>query len=177
MRRLTARLDAALRVRPRPPTGIQQVCHAVCEEMSAQRGGRSVELRFERFPDELDVTGLWVEFHDFDLVIVEERAAALRQLVILGHELWHLHAGHGRHRPTGTAAAQALATGPGRRGPALTVAARDGSRQREEAEADDFGHRPAAAFRPLVSGEPGTGAPPGPPQRSLGHRVRRGTPR
>ncbi|CAM5552381.1 Toxin-antitoxin system, toxin component OS=Streptomyces glaucescens OX=1907 GN=SGLAU_31515 PE=4 SV=1 [Streptomyces glaucescens] len=177
MRRLTAWLDAGLRVRPRPPTGIRQVCHAVCEEMSAQRGGRPVELRFERFPDELEVTGLWVEFHDFDLVIVEERAEALQQLVILGHELWHLHAGHGRHRPTGTAATQALATGPGRRGTALTVAARDGSRQREEAEADDFGHRLAAAFRPLVSGEPGTGAPPGPPQRPLGHRVHRGTPR
>ena len=31
---------------------------------------------------------------DFDLVIVEDRAEDVQQLVILGHELWHLHAGH-----------------------------------------------------------------------------------
>ncbi|HZF89654.1 toxin-antitoxin system, toxin component family protein [Streptomyces sp.] len=177
MRDLAARLDTALRARPQPPTDVRQVCRAVCEEMSARRGGRPVELRFERFPDEIEVTGLWVEFQDFDLVIVEERAEALQQLVILGHELWHMHAGHGHHRLTGTAAARALAAGPGWRDVALTVAARDGSRQREEAEADDFGHRLAATFRPLVTGEDGTGTPPGPLQRSLGYHGRRGTPR
>ena len=71
-----------------------ELCRALCQEMSARRGGRPVELRFERFPDEIEVTGLWVEFQDFDLVIVEERAEEMQQLVILGHELWHLHAGH-----------------------------------------------------------------------------------
>lgn len=170
MRDLVSGLSAALRARPRPPADVREVCHALCEEMSARRGGRPVELRFERFPDEIEVTGLWVEFQDFDLVIVEERAEAMQQLVILGHELWHLHAGHGHHHTAGAAAAHALARRPGWDDVALAVAARDGSRERDEAEADDFGHRLAAAFRPLLSGQGGENAPLGPVQRSLGYR-------
>ncbi|EST24108.1 hypothetical protein M878_31745 [Streptomyces roseochromogenus subsp. oscitans DS 12.976] len=134
--------------------------------MSARRGGRPVELRFERFPDEIEVTGLWVEFADFDLVIVEERAEAVQQLVILGHELWHLHAGHRHHHLAGDAAARALADAPGWRGMPLTVAARNGSREADEAEADDFGHRLATLFRPHLT-DSATGAPQGQAQRSL----------
>ncbi|MEV5309342.1 toxin-antitoxin system, toxin component family protein [Streptomyces sp. NPDC052610] len=174
MRDLAAELHTALRDRPAPPADVRAVCRAVCEEMSARRDGRPVELRFERFPDELEVTGLWVEFQDFDLVIVEERAEALQQLVILGHELWHMHAGHGHHHLGGTAAAHALAAEPGWRDIALTIAARNGSRERQEAEADDFGHRLATAFRPLVTGGGGADAPLDPMQRSLGYRGRRG---
>ncbi|GAB2842432.1 hypothetical protein GCM10027074_06120 [Streptomyces deserti] len=173
MRALAAGLAAAVRARPRPPADVRALCRALCEEMSARRGGRPVELRFERFPDEIDVTGLWVEFQDFDLVIVEERAEAVQQLVILGHELWHLHAGHGHHHIAGAAAAEALAGEPGWRDAALAVAARDGSRERDEAEADDFGHRLAAVFRPYLSGRD-TDAPLDPLQRSLGYRGRKG---
>jgi len=169
MRELASELSAALRAGPHPPADVRELCRALCTEMSARRGGRPVELRFERFPDEIEVTGLWVEFQDFDLVIVEERAEAMQQLVILGHELWHLHAGHGHHHTDGTAAAHALAGTPGWKDVALTVAARNGSRERDEAEADDFGHRLAAAFRPLLSGR-GADAPLGPVQRSLGYR-------
>jgi hypothetical protein len=43
------------------------------------------------------------------------------------------------------------------------------SRAADEAEADDFGHRLAAAFRPFVSGR-GCGARPGTVQRTLGYR-------
>ncbi|GGL68248.1 hypothetical protein GCM10010129_09520 [Streptomyces fumigatiscleroticus] len=182
MRGLAAELAAALRARPRHPAGAREVCRALCEEMAARHRGRPVELRFERFPDELEVTGLWVELTDFDLVIVEERAEAVQQLVILGHELWHMHAGHG-HRPRGrTAGVRALAEEIGRRDaelcPGLSaaldrggapVAARDGSRERDEAEADDFGHRLAAVVRPYLDGD-GSGPPPGPVQRSLGYR-------
>ncbi|MEY9991063.1 hypothetical protein ABIE67_003095 [Streptomyces sp. V4I8] len=175
MRDLASELSAALRTRPHPPSGVRELCRALCAEMSVRRGGRPVELRFERFPDEIEVTGLWVEFQDFDLVIVEERAEAVQQLVILGHELWHLHAGHGHHHTDGTAAAHALAGTPGWKDIALTVAARNGSRERDESEADDFGHRLAAAFRPLLSGADGTDdALLDPVQRSLGYRGRRG---
>ncbi|MBX9395342.1 toxin-antitoxin system, toxin component family protein [Streptomyces sp. TRM72054] len=174
MRTLVAQLDTALRTRPRPPADVRELCRALCEAMSAQRGGRPIELRFERFPDEIEVTGLWVEFQDFDLVIVEERAEALQQLVILGHELWHLHAGHDHQHVAGTAAAHALADPSGRKGAALAVAARNGSRRREEAEADDFGHRLAALFRPLVCGEGSTDASLDPVHRSMGYRGRRG---
>ncbi|WP_187284679.1 toxin-antitoxin system, toxin component family protein [Streptomyces sp. uw30] len=173
MRDLASDLSAAVRARPHPPVDVDELCRALCAEMSARRGGRPVELRFERFPDEIEVTGLWVEFQDFDLVIVEERAEAVQRLVVLGHELWHLHAGHRDHHSAGTAAAHALAGTPGWRDTALTVAARNGSRERDEAEADDFGHRLAAAFRPLLSGEGGADLPLDPVQRSLGYRGRK----
>ncbi|RMB81368.1 toxin-antitoxin system, toxin component family protein [Streptomyces shenzhenensis] len=173
-RTLAAGLARAVRARPRPPADIGELCRALCEEMTARRGGRPVELRFERFPDEIEVTGLCVEFADFDLVIVEERAEAVQQLVILGHELWHLHAGHRHDRLPGTQAARALAETPGLRDAALTVAARNGSREADEAEADDFGHRLAALCRPCVTE---AGPPPDPLQRSLGYRGRRGAPR
>ncbi|MFE0509968.1 toxin-antitoxin system, toxin component family protein [Streptomyces sp. NPDC058964] len=165
-RGLAADLARAVRARPRPPSDVHELCRALCEAMGARRTGRPVELRFERFPDEIEVTGLWVEFQDFDLVIVEERAEALQQLVILGHELWHMHAGHRHHHGVGAATVHALA---GRDDIALTVAARNGSRETDEAEADDFGHRLAAAFRPLLSGR-AADARLDPVQRSMGYR-------
>ncbi|MFF5981441.1 toxin-antitoxin system, toxin component family protein [Streptomyces olindensis] len=173
MRGLAAQLAAAVRARPEPPTDVRSLCRALCEEMSARRGGRPVELRFERFPDEIEVTGLWVEFQDFDLVIVEERAEAVQQLVILGHELWHLHAGH-RHDLGGGAAAHAFADRPGWEDVALAVAARNGSRERDEADADAFGHRLAAGCRPLLPGGRGPDVPLEPVQRSLYYRGPRG---
>ncbi|WP_328871136.1 toxin-antitoxin system, toxin component family protein [Streptomyces sp. NBC_00287] len=176
MRRLARELNSALRARPTPPAGVHEVCRALCEEVTLRRGGRPIELRFERFPDEIEVTGLWVEFQDFDLVIVEERAEAVQQLVILGHELWHLHAGHRHHHGIGTAAAHAFAGRPGWDDVALTVAARDGSRATDEAEADDFGHRLAAAFHPYLSGR-GDRMSLNPLERSMGYRGRRGTER
>ncbi|WDV51453.1 toxin-antitoxin system, toxin component family protein [Streptomyces coeruleorubidus] len=176
MRGLAADLAAAVRAREQVPADVRSLCRALCEEMSARRGGRPVELRFERFPDEIEVTGLCVEFQDFDLVIVEERAEAVQQLVILGHELWHLHAGHDHHHAAGTAAARALDREPGWKSVALTVAARDGSRERDEAAADEFGHRLAAVFRAFADGavpdDPDAALDP--VRRSMGYRGRGG---
>ncbi|MFJ8590394.1 toxin-antitoxin system, toxin component family protein [Streptomyces sp. NPDC093598] len=174
MRALAAELATAVRKRPEHPTDVRSLCRALCEEMSTRRGGRPIQLRFERFPDEIEVTGLWVEFQDFDLVIVEERAEAVQQLVILGHELWHLHAGHGHHQKAGAAAAHAFADRPGWDDAALAMAARNGSRERDEADADAFGHRLAAGCRALLPGGRGPDAPLEPVQRSLGYRGPRG---
>ncbi|MFD7815505.1 toxin-antitoxin system, toxin component [Streptomyces sp. NPDC059785] len=172
MRRLTAGLARALRDRLDAPVDVRDLARALCAEMSRRRGGRPVDLRFERFPDELEVTGLWLEFEDFDLVIVEERAEAVQQLVILGHELWHMRQGHRDHHVTGAAALPALSGGPGTGTAtgvgtriALTVAARDGSHAAEEAQAEDFGVRLAGEFRSWVRGAGtgrGTGKPVGP---------------
>ncbi|MGW6542327.1 toxin-antitoxin system, toxin component family protein [Streptomyces massasporeus] len=174
MRGLAAELATAVGARPRHPADVRALCRALCEEMSTRRGGRPVELRFERFPDEIEVTGLCVEFQDFDLVIVEERAEAVQQLVILGHELWHLHAGHRHHEGAGAAAADAFADRPGWEHIALTVAARNGSRERDESEADAFGHQLAARCRALLPGGRGPDVPLEPLQRSLGYRGPRG---
>ncbi|MFI1352639.1 toxin-antitoxin system, toxin component family protein [Streptomyces sp. NPDC020898] len=174
MRELTGALDATLREqggRGNNPVGVRELCRALCEEMSARRD-RRVELRFERFPDEIEVTGLWVEFHDFDLVIVEERAEAVQQLVILGHELWHLHAGHCHHHGVGASAARVLADEQSWQDRALTVAARNGSREAEEADAEEFGHRLATVFRPWVEGGTRSAGGGDAVQASLGYRGR-----
>ncbi|MDW4910172.1 toxin-antitoxin system, toxin component family protein [Streptomyces sp. ADMS] len=170
MRDLTSALDAALREQNNGPSGVRELCRALCEEMSERRG-RRVELRFERFPDEIEVTGLWVEFHEFDLVIVEERAEAVQQLVILGHELWHLHAGHCHHHSVGATAARVLADEQWGQDRALAVAARNGSRKAEEADAEEFGHRLATVFRPWVEERKASTGSSG-VQASLGYRGR-----
>ncbi|MCT9004113.1 toxin-antitoxin system, toxin component [Streptomyces sp. NPDC054766] len=185
MRALAAELGRVLRRRIDTPLDMRELAQALCEEMSRRRGGRPVQLRFERFPDEIEVTGLWMEFNDFDLVIVEERAETVQQLVILGHELWHMKEGHRDHHVDGaTAVARAALSDrsalrdPGARGPfrqevARTVAARNGSRQADEAQAEAFGLHLASVFRSWVTG-PGDSTPVDPVGRaietSLGYR-------
>ncbi|MEU4088637.1 toxin-antitoxin system, toxin component family protein [Streptomyces aureus] len=187
MRALAAELGRVLRRRIDTPVDVRELAGALCEEMSRLRGGRPVQLRFERFPDELEVTGLWMEFGDFDLVVVEERAETVQQLVILGHELWHMREGHRDHHVDGaTAVARAALSersgwsgpGPGvppRQEVARAVAARDGSRQADEARAEAFGLQLASVFRSWVTGPgPGDAAAVDPVGRaietSLGYR-------
>lgn len=168
MRKLTVGLSRAVRGRLDAPVGVRELGAALCAEMSARRGGRPVELRFERFPDEFEVTGLWMEFSDFDLVIVEERAEAVQQLVILGHELWHMHAGHCHLHQLSPELSAALVQG------GTPIAARNGSRASDEREAEDFGHRLATAFRSWVDTGQGGDHPADPVgqaiQASLGYR-------
>ncbi|MFF1680753.1 toxin-antitoxin system, toxin component family protein [Streptomyces sp. NPDC058256] len=178
MRGLALELSRALRTRiERTPVDVRELAEALCEEMSGRRDGRPVRLRFERFPDEFEVTGLWLEFHDFDLVVIEERAETVQQLVILGHELWHMRQGHHNHHVNGAAAAaRTLSDGTGWQEIALTVAARNGSHAADEAEAEDFGLRLASVFRSWVTGL-GTRSGPVDPvgrdiQASLGYRGR-----
>ncbi|QFR02516.1 toxin-antitoxin system, toxin component [Streptomyces phaeolivaceus] len=195
MRKLTAGLSKAVRGRLEAPVDVRELGAALCAEMSARRGGRPVKLRFERFPDGIGVTGLWMEFPDFDLVIVEERAETVQQLVILGHELWHMHAGHCHYPlPGADAGALALSGEPGGSSPSASfpslspelsaalgqggtpIAARNGSHESDEQEAEDFGHRLATAFRSWV--DPGSAASVDPVgqaiQASLGYRKHRG---
>ncbi|MDX3580400.1 toxin-antitoxin system, toxin component [Streptomyces europaeiscabiei] len=217
MRKLTAGLSRAVRGRLDAPVDVRELGAALCAEMSARRGGRPVKLRFERFPDGIGVTGLWMEFPDFDLVIVEERAETVQQLVILGHELWHMHAGHcHRHLPGPDAATLARsdeagepgepngsgepgrsyesgdrrASAPSPLSPELSaalgqggtpIAARNGSHESDEQEAEDFGHRLATVFRSWVDTGQGGSADPADPadpvgqaiQASLGYRRHR----
>jgi hypothetical protein len=186
MRALAVELGRVLRRRIDTPVDMRELAQALCEEMSRRRGGRPVQLRFERFPDEIEVTGLWMEFGDFDLVVVEERAETVQQLVILGHELWHMKEGHRDHHVDGARAVARAALSdrsgwhdsgpqatPLRQEVARAVAARDGSRQADEARAEAFGLQLASVFRTWVTG-PGDSAPVDPVGRaietSLGYR-------
>ncbi|MEW2167219.1 toxin-antitoxin system, toxin component [Streptomyces sp. NPDC007084] len=176
-RALAVELGRVLRRRVDVPVDVRELALALCEEMSRRRSGRPVQLRFERFPDEIEVTGLWLEFTDFDLVVVEERAETVQQLVILGHELWHMKEGHRDHHVDGAAAVARAAlsgrpdwrtaAGPvPRREFALSVAARDGSRQADEAEAEEFGLHLASVFRSWLS-RPGGRGPADPVGRAI----------
>lgn len=74
--------------------------------MSEHRG-RRVDFRMASFPPGT-ASGLWLDMADRDLVVIEERTAPDHQLVILGHELWHMKAGHCSHHVDGAAVAARL---------------------------------------------------------------------
>lgn len=73
----------------------------------SRRRGRPVLFRTAVFPPGT-ASGLWLDLADRDLVVVEERTAPDHQLVILGHEVWHMHAGHHGHDIEGVAVAARL---------------------------------------------------------------------
>ena len=89
---------------PRPHRrGPTELYAALCAAMSRRRG-RPVVFRMAAFPPGT-ASGLWLDMADRDLVVVEERTAPEHQLVILGHELWHMKAGHRGHHVEGTTVA------------------------------------------------------------------------
>ncbi|WP_445398642.1 toxin-antitoxin system, toxin component [Streptomyces sp. LE64] len=109
MRRLALNLSDSVTARGLElPAGAPVLCAALCEVM-AQRRGRPIVLRFETFPDQAGVTGLMLNFDDYDMILVEQRHDPVQQVVIVGHELWHLTEGHGRPAAHDPAAARALA--------------------------------------------------------------------
>ncbi|MCJ1676770.1 toxin-antitoxin system, toxin component [Streptomyces sp. APSN-46.1] len=136
MRKLCTALTSSLDLES--PVEPHTLFRQLCDAMSARRGGRPIVLRFERFPSQLTTSGLWLDMADYDIVVVEKFTTPDHQLVILGHELWHMQAGHSApHGPGAVAAAQSL---PG--GPDLTyaaVAARSHHEDSEEIEAETFG--------------------------------------
>ncbi|MEG3630299.1 toxin-antitoxin system, toxin component [Streptomyces poriticola] len=152
MRRLCGELVAELALTaPAPPADLYA---ALCEAMSRRRG-RPVILRTAAFPPGT-ASGLWLDMADQDLVVVEERTAPDHQLVILGHELWHMKAGHcGRDVEGGPVAARLLG-GPVDEGTlrdtVRAVAARSRFDQTEEQEAESFGLLLASKCRAWLAG-------------------------
>ena len=118
MRRLSGELVAELELDA--PARPEDLYGALCDAMSRRRG-RPVHFRTAPFPPGT-ASGLWLDMADQDLVVIEERTAPDHQLVILGHELWHMNAGHCSHHVEGAA-----------------VAARSHFDQAEEKEAETFG--------------------------------------
>lgn len=104
MRRLCGELVAELTLPA--PARPEELYAALCDGMSRRRG-RPVLFRTAAFPPGT-ASGLWLDMADQDLVVIEERTAPDHQLVILGHELWHMKAGHCSHHVEGAAVAARL---------------------------------------------------------------------
>ncbi|MEU4654713.1 toxin-antitoxin system, toxin component [Streptomyces sp. NPDC023723] len=152
MRQLCGRLVAELTLPvPAPPADLYgQLCGAM-----SRRRGRPVLFRTAAFPPGT-ASGLWLDLADRDLVVVEERTAPEHQLVILGHELWHLTAGHRGHVTGGAAAAaRLLAENPDAdalRATVRAVAARSRFDLADEREAESFGLLLASKCRTRLAG-------------------------
>ncbi|TGN79082.1 toxin [Streptomyces bauhiniae] len=157
MKGLLAGLEATVSRTLRPPADPRTVMGAFCRAMSEHRG-RPVELVFRAFPEDLPVSGMRLDCGDRSLIVVEERTPPESQLVILGHELWHEERGGCGHHVPGLSAAAARAFAPASEGDIvrravreilagdeisrrtlLAVAARAGSADRHEQDAETFG--------------------------------------
>ncbi|MFE2584246.1 toxin-antitoxin system, toxin component [Streptomyces sp. NPDC059378] len=149
MRRLCGELVAELS--PSAPLAPADLYTALCEAMSRRRG-RPVRFRTAAFPAGT-ASGLWVDMSDQDLVVVEERTAPDHQLVILGHELWHMQAGHhGHHVDGAVVAARLLGDDADLQAVVRSVAARTRFDQAEERDAEAFGLLLASRCRTWLAG-------------------------
>ncbi|MGW5445353.1 hypothetical protein [Streptomyces asiaticus] len=104
MRRVCAELFRGLNLRV--PAEPDILFSALCEEMT-KRHDRPVEHRLVPFPAGT-VSGLWVATTDRHLMLIEANTAPDHQLVILGHEFWHLEIDAGRVQPVDSTEASAL---------------------------------------------------------------------
>ncbi|MFJ6841086.1 toxin [Streptomyces griseoluteus] len=157
MKGLLARLERAVSRTLQPPAEPRVVMRAFCQAMSEHRN-TPVELVFRAFPEDLAVSGMRLDCGDRSLIVVEERTPPESQLVILGHELWHEEQGGCGHHVPGLSVAAARALDPEpeadvvrravreilagdeiSRRTVLSVAARAGSADRDEQDAETFG--------------------------------------
>ncbi|MGX1267984.1 toxin-antitoxin system, toxin component [Streptomyces phaeoluteigriseus] len=139
-RKLMADLGAAVVATVDLPAEPRAVFNALCDAMSARRDGRPVILSIRPFPAN-STTGLWLDMVDQDVIVVEENLTPDHQLVVLGHELWHMHAGHCGHDLGGASVAARAALTDHVDWPELArhVAARSHSREEDEVAAEGFG--------------------------------------
>ena len=149
MRRLCGELVSELTLpAPAPP---EDLYGALCGAMSRRRG-RPVRFRTAAFPAGT-ASGLWLDMTDQDLVVIEERTAPDHQLVILGHELWHMKAGHcGHHVEGARVAARLLSDDADLRDAVRKVAARSRFELAEEQQAESFGLLLASRCRTWLAG-------------------------
>lgn len=79
---------------PRPtPDNPREILLTICAQLAEERN-RRVRLMFRTFPSQT-VSGLWFKLPDEDLIVIEENTGWFHQLVILGHEVWHMVSGRG----------------------------------------------------------------------------------
>ncbi|WP_448320937.1 toxin-antitoxin system, toxin component [Streptomyces sp. CO7] len=159
-RKLMAELARAVLARADVPTAPQALFQALCDAMSERRS-RPVSLIIRPFPAEIaDTTGLYFDLADQDVVVVEERLDPDHQLVVLGHELWHMEAGHCGHQvgEAAVAARTVLTSEPALLDAVLRVAARSHSNAADERDAEGFGLLLSTRMRSWL--DEGTGTTP-----------------
>ncbi|MER8009706.1 toxin-antitoxin system, toxin component [Streptomyces sp. NPDC094149] len=81
----------------------EEIIPAVGNALSRVRG-RPVRVRRAAFPP-ATASGVWIDRSSHDLIVYEENTDPEHQLVIIGHEAWHMFQGHGRdsRAPNGAA--------------------------------------------------------------------------
>ncbi len=149
--------DALVTGLPQPvPERPVELLKAICA-CAARSSGRELRLMFEEFPPG-SVTGLWLDMGDYDLIVLEANTSPLHQLVILGHELWHLKEGHCGHGSAAgaTAAARMLGDRWSLADAVGHVAARTEPDLEEERRAEKFGRMLADRVRPCLERRRGT---------------------
>ncbi|TPQ23270.1 toxin-antitoxin system, toxin component [Streptomyces sporangiiformans] len=149
MRRLCGELVGELSLpAPADPADLYA---SLCDAMSRRRG-RPVQFRTAAFPPGT-ASGLWLDMAEQDLVVIEERTAPDHQLVILGHELWHMNSGHCSHHVEGAAvAARLLSDDADLQATVLKVAARTRFDLKDEQDAESFGLLLASKCRAWLAG-------------------------
>ncbi|MDG4861519.1 toxin-antitoxin system, toxin component [Streptomyces sp. T-3] len=155
MRRLCSELVGGIDLpAPAEPTDLYR---ALCDGMSARRG-RPVRFRTAVFPPGT-ASGLWLDMAEQDLVVIEERTAPDHQLVILGHELWHMEAGSCSHLAEGAGVAGRLLSDDADLQAAVgKVAARTRFALAEENAAESFGLLLASKCRSWLVPADGAGS-------------------
>ncbi|MER7044794.1 hypothetical protein [Streptomyces jumonjinensis] len=195
MRRLREELARALE--EAGPAGPEDVFAALCAHLGERRG-RPVVLHLVDFPPQT-ASGLYLDMADRDVICVQAGTHPLHQLIIFGHEVWHMMAGHGHAGSAAVArsapkppthgpqrpgdAPDAHGVPPGRRAPdahgagltaaVQSLAARTDFRQAQEAEAETFGLELGAQLRTWLERTPDPAPRSAVAQRiqdSLGHR-------
>ncbi|MFE0426413.1 toxin-antitoxin system, toxin component [Streptomyces sp. NPDC058953] len=148
MRRLRGELARAVE-REWPGPDPDAVFSVLCDRLRGLRG-RPVVHRLLPFPPGT-ASGLYLDTADRDIICVEERTSLLHQLVIFGHEVWHMAAGHCSAHPDGVGtAARIIGDDVDLTAVVQRLALRTGFAASEEAEAEQFGVDLATRLRPWV---------------------------
>ncbi|ANH92464.1 MULTISPECIES: hypothetical protein [unclassified Streptomyces] len=104
MRRLSARLLSALEL-PDSEAGVVPAIGAALERVR----GRPVRLHAVPFPPGI-ASGLWIDRATHDVIAYERHTDLEHQLVIIGHEIWHMFEEHDgaptAHGPAASRAAE-----------------------------------------------------------------------
>ncbi|MFF0963846.1 hypothetical protein ACWDQO_04750 [Streptomyces sp. NPDC003703] len=104
MRRLSARLLSALEL-PDSEAGVIPAIGAALERVR----GRPVRLHAVPFPPGI-ASGLWIDRASHDVIAYERHTDLEHQLVIIGHEIWHMFEEHDgaptAHGPAASRAAE-----------------------------------------------------------------------